>query len=251
MFEQMEKPDNWTDLPFCRKIRLYSTQMTKRHSNYVDKINAKQLAKERFPEIEVAEIIRILANHEDIHLSDINTNHILKSAHGCGWNHAFTSEPPSQTELDIIKSKLVSWNKKYTSGSNEPQYAHIEPRFYIEEKVEDRILGKTSEAIVHMVRCINGEPVSIGVSHERKMNHYDINWNYISLPTVTIEIPKPANLEKLIHCARELSKPFEFVRMDFYLSSDKIYLSEYTFTPAGGNHVLPTHLEYSLGALWR
>jgi hypothetical protein len=176
----MEKPVDWSTLPFYKKIRIYSNTLTDHHSDYVDKINAKRLAKEQCPEIEVAPIIRILANHEDIQLSDINTNHILKSAHGCGWNHAFTSEP-SQSELDIIKSKLASWNKKYTSGSNEPQYAHIEPRFYIEEKIEDRILGKTSTAIVYMIRCINGEPVSIGVSHERRMNHYDISWNYISL----------------------------------------------------------------------
>jgi hypothetical protein len=246
----MEKPENWSELPFHKKIRIYSKTLTEYHSNYVDKINAKQLAKEQCEEIEVAKLIRILENHEDIHLSDINTNHILKSAHGCGWNHAFTSDPPSQEELDIIKSKLESWNKKYTSGSNEPQYAHIEPRFYIEEKIEDRILGQTSKAIVHMVRCINGEPVSIGVSYEGRMNHYDISWNYISLPTVPICIPKPDNLERLIYCARKLSQPFEFVRMDFYLSSDKIYLSEYTFTPAGGNPVLIKYLEYKLGALW-
>ena len=247
----MEKPENWSELPFYKKIQIYSKTLTEYHSNYVDKISAKRLAKEQCKEIEVAKLIRILANHKDIHLSDINTNHILKSAHGSGWNHAFTSEPPSQTELDIIKSKLESWNKKYTSGSNEPQYVHIEPRFYIEEKIEDRILGHTSKAIVHMVRCINGEPVSIGVSYEGRMNHYDINWNYISLPTVPICIPKPDNLERLIYCARKLSKPFEFVRMDFYLSPDKIYLSEYTFTPAGGNPVLLKHLEYELGALWQ
>jgi hypothetical protein len=60
----------------------------------------------------------------------VNTNHILKPAHGCGWNHVFT---PDQ-KLDIIKTKLAYWNKKYKSDSNEPQYEHIEPRFYIEEK---------------------------------------------------------------------------------------------------------------------
>jgi len=246
----MEKPENWAELPFHKKIQIYSTTLTEYHSNYVDKINAKRLAKEQCEEIEVAKIIRILENHEDIHLSDINTNHILKSAHGCGWNHVFTSDPPLQSELDIIKSKLESWNKKYTTGSNEPQYAYIEPRFYIEEKVEDRILGKTGKAIVYMVRCINGEPVSIGVSYKGRMNHYDISWNYTSLPMVLLCVPKPDNLERLIYCARKLSQPFEFVRMDFYLSSDKIYLSEYTFTPAGGNPVLIEYLEYKLGALW-
>ncbi len=246
----MEKPKNWSRLPFYKKIQLYSRQLTERHSAYVDKITAKTLAKEQCPIIEVAKIIRILANHEDIHLSDINTNHILKSAHGCGWNHEFVTDPPSQAELNIIKKKLKSWNKKYETKSNEPQYANIEPRFYIEEKVVDRILGETGKAIVYMIRCINGEPVSIGVGHEGRMNHYDINWNYISLPTIRIKIPKPDNLEQLVYCARELSKPFEFVRMDFYLSSDKIYLSEYTFTPAGGNPVLSNQLEYSLGAKW-
>lgn len=244
----MYKPENWSKLPFYKKIQLYSTQLTEYHSNYVDKINAKGLAKEQCPEIEVAPLVRILSDYKDIHLSDINPNHILKSAHGCGWNHAFNEA--TKEELDKIKQKLESWNRKYTTKSNEPQYKHIEPRFYIEEKVEDRLLGKTSTAIVYMLRCINGEPVSIGVSYEGRMNHYNTDWQYISIPKIRIKIPKPPDLEQLINVARKLSNPFEFVRMDFYLSPDKIYLSEYTFTPCGGNPVFNRHLEHELGAKW-
>ena len=48
-----------------------------------------------------------------------------------------------------------------------------------------------------------------------------------------------------------LSAPFEFVRMDFYIDiEDKIYLSEYTFTPAAGFQYYSCKVEKELGKIW-
>jgi hypothetical protein len=55
----------------------------------------------------------------------------------------------------------------------------------------------------------------------------------------------------MIELAEILSAPFEFVRIDFYLSSDrKIYFSEYTFTPSGGYRFYTNNIEAELGKLW-
>ena len=56
---------------------------------------------------------------------------------------------------------------------------------------------------------------------------------------------------KMLALAEKLSAPFEFVRIDFYLSkSGDIYFSEYTFTPAGGAILYSDEIENELGALW-
>jgi hypothetical protein len=55
----------------------------------------------------------------------------------------------------------------------------------------------------------------------------------------------------MIDIVKELSKIFEFVRIDLYLSKDdKIYFSEFTFTPHGGMQFFSDEQELEYGKLW-
>ena len=47
-------------------------------------------------------------------------------------------------------------------------------------------------------------------------------------------LPKPDGIDQLFDYAETLSKPFPFVRADFYLENGKPYFGELTFTPSGG-----------------
>lgn len=46
------------------------------------------------------------------------------------------------------------------------------------------------------------------------------------------KIPKPKNLERMLEYASIISKPFHFVRVDFYDLDGKIYFGEISLTPA-------------------
>ena len=46
--------------------------------------------------------------------------------------------------------------------------------------------------------------------------------------------PKPKNLDLMLEYARKLSSDFKFVRVDFYVVNDELFLGELTFTPDGG-----------------
>lgn len=100
--------------------------------------------------------------------------------------------------------------------------------------------------MTYMVRCIKGEPVSLGVKYKNYINNYTLNWTDLIKQKIQFKINKPEELE----ISRKLSKPFEFVRMDYFIGTDGVYFSEYTFTPNGGRPVFPNDLEYSLGKLW-
>ena len=55
----------------------------------------------------------------------------------------------------------------------------------------------------------------------------------------------------MLKLAKKLSKPFEFVRIDFYIGeNDLIYFSEFTFTPAAGYQVFDLETEMYQGSLW-
>ena len=47
-------------------------------------------------------------------------------------------------------------------------------------------------------------------------------------------ISKPTHYQEMIDIAIKLSADFKFVRVDFYVINDVVYLGELTFTPADG-----------------
>ena len=242
---KFKKPTNWTYMPLYEKIRYYCRVLTADYAPYVDKIYAKEIVKGICGDrIEVAKLIRILSDPNDISECDLSSNYIIKSAHGSGWNISTFKD----VTIDSIIKCLEKWNRTYSIS--EIQYTFLKPRFYIEEKVNDIWSGISGNAQVFMFRCIHGSPITIGVKRDSIQNSYDINW--IPLSRDSFKLERPPQIDEMIELAKMLSAPFEFVRIDFYLSKDgRIYFSEFTFTPAGGNIVFSKHHELVLGRLWK
>jgi hypothetical protein len=240
VFFLFEKPKKWTEMPLFKKIKYYATQLDGQFSPYVDKIEAKKIVKNMCGDnIHLAPIIRILENPDDFLEIDINVNNMVKAAHGSGWNINMNQD----TTVDNVKSNLQIWNRIYSH--TERQYTYIKPRFFIEQKIN----GPAGDADVFMIRCIHGQPVTIGLRRGYIQNIYDINWN----PLMDIKIAninKPAHLDKMLQFAGILSSPFEFVRIDYYYVDDIIYFSEFTFSPAAGQRLLPLDIEHKLGSMW-
>jgi len=92
------------------------------------------------------------------------------------------------------------------------------------------------------VYCFHGEAKAIllmeGRGHEITSQFFDINWNKLrgsnKYKEMKSDVKKPKELSVMIEAAERLSKPFPFVRCDFYVVDEKIYFGEMTFTPAGG-----------------
>jgi hypothetical protein len=242
-----EKPKNWMDLPMFKKIFYYGKHLTEDYAEYVDKLEAKRKVKEICgKDISVAMVVRVLESYSDIADIDINSKYIIKSAHGSGWN----IDIGEIVTLEDVIRKLKGWNIQYNSHM-ERQYSFIKPRFFIEEKICDAILGYTGCALVYMIRCVHSEPISIGVKYKKNQNSYDINWNLTQKPKIEFEVPKPKCLMKLLEMCKKLSCNFEFVRLDFYIGkNDEIYFSEFTFTPAGGVQVFDMETEMRQGLMW-
>lgn len=248
MVKTFRKPVGWENLPMFQKIQLYGTTLGEEHSQYVDKLKAKLIVKNLCGNrIEVAKVIRVLKNPDDVQEMDLNNLHMIKSAHASGWN----INVDDTLTLETVKRKLSSWNNKYNTNK-ERQYAFIEPKFFIEEKIVDNVIGVTGDALVYMIRCIHSVPISIGVKYKKTQNSYDVDWNFSADPKIPFDIPKPKNLNEMLYLASHLSSQFEFVRVDFFVGvGDIIYFSEFTFTPAGGYQVYDMDTEIRQGLLWR
>jgi hypothetical protein len=241
------KPDTWTSLPMYQKIAYYKTVLNQYYSPYVDKLIAKKIVKDLCGEdIKVAKVVRILNGPNDLTQRDLNPEHIIKSSHGSGWNINITPN----INLISYKQQLVGWNIPYSSIHNEEQYKYISPRFFIEEKINDKLHGKNGTADLFSFRCLNGSPISIHIKRLGLINKYDIDFNSLEIPQFNLE--RPVELDKMIELSKHLSKPFEFVRIDFHLDKNSdIYFSEFTFTPNAGYQFFPMDVEERLGLLWK
>jgi hypothetical protein len=243
-----KKPTQWKYMPMWEKISYYKNILNENYAPFVDKLTAKSIVKQICgDQIEVANVVRILSSPEDLKQVDLNPNHLIKASHGSGWN--INIQPT--TNLELCKESLRKWNTKYTGiNTGESQYQYLKPQFFIEEKICDIETGYSGEAVVFMFRCINSKVITIGVKKGNVQNSYDVYWN--PLEPEEFSIKKPSNINTMLYLAEKLSAPFEFVRVDFFLSADKkIYFSEYTFTPAGGTQIFNSYLEKYFGALWQ
>lgn len=97
----------------------------------------------------------------------------------------------------------------------------------------------------YKVYCINGDAKYVMVCVGRENDghplflYYDKNWNLMpfsqdAIDNPDLKIEKPKCLDDLFFYANKLSKPFPFVRADFYCVGTKVYFGELTFTPSGG-----------------
>lgn len=97
----------------------------------------------------------------------------------------------------------------------------------------------------YKVYCYHGKAVYIMVCIGRekgghpKFYYFDRNWKLMMFnPDAKndphISIPKPACFDKMLEYAEKLTKPFPFVRVDFYCVGERLIFGELTFTPSGG-----------------
>ena len=164
---------------------------------------------------------------------------MIKCNHGCGFNLMVKdkkSENPNELAEIIDKWLQDDQWKMYC----EPQYKNVEKCFFVEE-----FLGEDVEA--YKFYCFNGEPKVSYVSsagdtgiQDLYLDFYDMDWKWLDISldghkNMGDKIKKPENYSLMIEIARKLSAEFPFVRVDLYDVDDKVYFSELTFVPTGGN----------------
>lgn len=243
------KPKNWDNLPFYEKITFYKSVLTKDYSFFVDKLNAKAYINAlNIAGLHTTKLLKNMKHYADIEEKDLNQDCMIKCSHGCGWNIKNLKCEKKNTVKNVVE-KLKSYNRIYSKS--EIQYTYLKPRFYIEEMIDDGTFGN---ATVYMIRCIYAKPVSFSIKKNGLQNTYNIKNNKVN-KLIFKEIPGHVQLctafDKMIEMSVFLSKPFEFVRIDFHLDKNKnIYFSEFTFTPNGGAQVFPLNIEMELGRQW-
>lgn len=164
---------------------------------------------------------------------------VIKCNHGCGYNILVPDK--KKKCVDDIICQLCKWMKEdYWKINCEPQYKNVKKSILIEEYLGDNIQ-------TYKFYCFNGKPKVLYVSANGEngekdlyLDYYDMNWKHLDITLkghlhAPISNDRPENFAEMVEIAKELSQDFPFVRVDLYDVDGKIFFSELTFIPTGGN----------------
>ena len=186
-------------------------------------------------------LIGVYNSADEIPWDNLPNKFVLKWNFGNGFNIVC----PDKNNLDIEASmkQLNVWGKiKSHLIHAESQYKNIPKKIICEKYLEPK-KGKLPDD--YKIYCFDGKPLYMFVCVGRELGKpkfyfFDRSWKLQRINKDSINapkdfsLPKPEGIDDMFEYAEKLSRPFKFVRADFYLVDGKVYFGELTFTPGGG-----------------
>ena len=127
--------------------------------------------------------------------------------------------------------------------------------FCVLQKKSDQDVGLTD----YKVHSFNGIPRIVLVCKDRfkksgmTEDFFDVEWNHLNVrrehhSNNVAAVPKPMEMDEILHLATVLSAEIPFVRSDFYIVNGNIYFGELTFFPASGfQSFIPESFDREMG----
>ena len=243
----LDCPKTFNEHILARKVFMNEDDLTQ----YTDKYEVRFYVEKTIGSQFLVKNFGVWENPEEICFDKLPQQYVLKATHGSGWN-IIVRNGQKVNAVEIV-SKLKGFLKEnyYTYG-REKNYRLIKPRIICEEFIE----GVSGRSIIDFkVFCFGGCAKFYSVTYfENGKQHFNI----FDLSDGRLEIKDryervnctclPPNIAEITHLAQELAKPFDFVRVDFYIAKQGIFFSELTFHSGGGiRPIKPIELDYKLG----
>lgn len=230
---------------FSQKLQwLKFNDSTKEKALLSDKYEAAKIIAAKYEgRIKVVKQLGVWTDANDIDFAELPNQFALKCNHGSAMNIIVKDK----SKLNIKKTikKLNGWlrlNYATMNGMFENHYSFIEPKIIAEEFIQE-MDGNLHDYKFH---CFNGQPKfcqligdRIPNSHHYYLAFYTPDWKktditYNNHAVYQKDFEKPQKLDQMLQLAKEMSAPFSYVRVDFYLLNGNIYFGELTFTPDSG-----------------
>jgi hypothetical protein len=182
---------------------------------------------------------------------------IIKTNHGCGFNIIVRDK----NRLDRPKAtrQLREWlSRNFTYSSFVGMawaYRNIVPEILVEGLLDDN----GALPMDYKFFCYSGRAEYLQVSVDRhgrpSEQILDRNFDFIPLYNgVEIyrgKLERPSNYQQMRTVAETLAEDLDFIRVDLYSVSGRIYFGELTLYPAGGlARFVPRRYDFAFGESW-
>lgn len=249
----LEDPRSMNEKIFWLKLNYHDPLITR----CADKYAVKGYVEEVLGPGHVIPTIAAWDKAEDIDFSLLPPKYVMKVNWSSGYN--FIADGREPVDQDLVRAKMEKWMRprqnSYYHAFNWG-YKHMRPVVYAEEYVE-QVAGQLYD---YKFFCCGGDVKFWFIATDRhedgKLTHdfFDMDFNRLDFDYggrlhSKEELKKPRFYDQMLEAARKLSKPFPFVRVDFYETADTWFVGEMTFYPGGGVLAFtPREWDYTLGS---
>lgn len=231
------------------------------YTELVDKHAVRKYIKEWIGEEYLIPEINVWDRLEDVDFELLPNEFVMKCTHDSG--SAFVCRDKRYIDKNAIINKLAvrMVRSQYWSGMEWP-YKNVKPRIIAEQFMSDGSLMGLRD---YKFYCFNGEAQFLYISeglenHETAfISFFDLQGKMLPFHRSDYRVfrsePKmPSKFSEMItivdKCAKKIGATF--VRVDLYQINNKIYFSEFTFTPVGGYmKFVPEMYDKKIGDLLR
>ena len=210
-----------------------------------DKYKVKEYIAKTIGEEYVVKLLAAYDDADEIDFDKLPEKFALKVNDNTGFN--IIVKDKKELNIPITRCRLNNWVQPWKNcyyASFYLGYKNVQPKIIAEEYLD--IPHNSKE---YKVFCFNGQADFVLIELDYfgknpKRAFYDRNFNETEFKIGK----KPKNFDKMIELADKLSKPFPFVRVDFYDVDGKVYFGELTFYSGGGfSHISPIEWDKKLG----
>jgi len=247
----LANPRTFTEKVFWRMITWNRGIMPARFRQLADKYAVRAHVASTVGEKYLTKLLWHGNDPRAIPFNRLPTEYVIKPSHAAGKIIIVRGEADRENIIRQVSTWLAS---DYYWHGRESQYYGIPPRILIEEYLTNE---DGSPPFDYKVYCFNGTPEQILVrNHTHNIcPFFDTTWNLLDfsdeIGAVRPWMPKPTNLDEMLALAAKLSVGFGYVRLDFYNVKGRVYLGEFTFTPAAGIIKYdPEFWDLKLGEKW-
>lgn len=208
------------------------------YTQITDKYLLKKYVAERVGEKYIVPLLGVWDSAEEVSFDELPEQFVIKSNIGGDSNKVILIKNKLEIDLLELKNQMKLWEYPY---QNDYYYNFNWPFKNIEFKIiaEEYLPVDGLPYYDYKVHCFHGNPLYIHVvAHDpHEVTYYDLEWKkqdfWRCYPPIHYEIPKPDCLDEMIDLSRKLSEPFDYMRVDFYVAKDKLYVGELTLTSFG------------------
>lgn len=222
----------------------------------VDKYRVREYIAEKIGEEYLIPLIGVWDDPDDINFEELPNQFVLKCNHNSGLGMCICKDKKN-IDFKKVKTELRKGLKQdyYLTGREWP-YKDV-PRKIIAEKYMTDETGTNLRD--YKFYCFDGKAKVVGIYQDRNTDKettadfFDMDFNWLdftfNMPNAKVKPSKPNHFDKMKEIAEILSKGIPHVRVDLYLSNDRIYFGELTFFDGSGfDKIEPFEWDVKLGS---
>lgn len=238
--------------PVTYSEKIQWLKLNERNSLYtqlVDKLLVKDFVTKKVGVNCVIPTIKVWNKIDDIDISDLPRQFVLKTNCGGGSNGVIVCKDKNSFNFEDSKMKLKASLKEdiYMSHREWP-YKNVVPKIFAEKFMIDESGYELKD---YKFFCFNGEVRALFIATDRYKGEHNVKFDYYDADFKHLDIRQshrnadspmidpPRNFEQMKFVAEKLSAGLKHVRVDLYNINGRIYFGEMTFFHYSG--LVPFH----------